>query len=500
MRTKRPFAVCLGTGVSLAPRRWWLRALVRRFRSKCILDFGNKIGGEATLLGMAVDVFRAVRFVHTVELVASGIGVMPDVSTCLVMADTGKKPATIGPNDTQNRLTVRIPNNGRTHRLVSDALPSAQYEKESEAEIASAARSDASTVDEMHMIGIYEPMQRRLRDGRVERADVPVIINRPAKTVTLVLGTYEPVRWVLHATDGTTVARVIVGGHGAARSEVFLNGERREVEQGEMPLAYQREGVRFQPFHAAASKLSGVTNADSFVGAYEAPETGFSITSAPGVPTLDEARKELLEEARDRSSLSLHLQTVLSGEVSATGAGWKFRSSGFEGVNEFGEEVRYETPLELPEISWPSGVAYDPEHKRLWGVAFGGEGFLYEYDILRDQWSAWSMRNIDAGGLLFDTASGTLVASVGSIRISGYAIMDRQANVIFSVNIPARDYPGLIDYYDPGNGPSPTLVPIAIEGYELLVQARARFPSTNVLGKFPVYLVNLRDGSVELIR
>lgn len=56
---------------------------------------------------------------------------------------------------------------------------------------------------ELHVIGIYEPL-----DGR----EVRVAVER-SRSVQLVLSSYEPARWILTASPDTRIERVIVNGY-----------------------------------------------------------------------------------------------------------------------------------------------------------------------------------------------------------------------------------------------------------------------------------------------
>ena len=60
-------------------------------------------------------------------------------------------------------------------------------------------------------------------------------------------------------------------------------------------------------------------------------------------------------------------------------------------------------------MSRPVGAAFDPESNTLWGVTYGGEGFLYAFDIDEERWTARSMNNVDVGGIIFDPETGNLI-------------------------------------------------------------------------------------------
>ena len=58
-----------------------------------------------------------------------------------------------------------------------------------------------------------------------------------------------------------------------------------------------------------------------------------------------------------------------------------------------GTEQDFLPPSSLPELSWPSGLTYDPQRNRVLLVSFGGDGYLYGYAPNTEQWSL--VRNMD---------------------------------------------------------------------------------------------------------
>lgn len=353
---------------------------------------------------------------------------------------------------------------------------------------------------ELHMVGIYEPRVSRNGDGVARREPVAVKVDRPGVSVTLVLGSYEPTQWVIETSEGTRVDHIVAHDRNRIRGEIVLNGERASVTFRDLPLAYRSDGNRLQPFHAAAANASGIPKAGSFHGSYRAPEDGFVIDDAPGVPTQAEVDAALAAGALRLADLSPKLRDALQGKIKAPGTAWSLRDEGFVGVDDKGKSVVHTLPLEAPEVSWPMGTAYDPKSQRIWGVTLGGVGYLYTYDIANDRWTARSMESVDAGGLIFDPASGNLIATPGPHGRTGYLIMDTTGKVLSRLEIATKDYPGLIGTFDPGNGPSPRMVPIMIDGDLLLVRAEQRMrPNQNSAPRW-VYVVDLQSGKARLVR
>ncbi|ABD56407.1 hypothetical protein Jann_3490 [Jannaschia sp. CCS1] len=444
---------------------------------------------------------RATRALTVTAVALAGLTLTPSYSGAQTSAEAISAITTA---EFQRRLEVCLGSEDWLREACLEALQSVDLDTPStnipSTDTAVAEPALDGAVDELHLVGIYEPRDVRVEGQPVRRGEVAVAVDRPGQSVALVLQSYDPVQWAITASADTHVARIIIGGHGSARSDVSLNGQQAMFERAVLPVAFEMEGPSFQSFHEAAYTLVEMSNADSFHGAYTAPAAGFTIARAPGISTRAEAQTALLQSARDRATLSPALQNVLSGVAPIAAADWRFTTDGFVGVNTDRVAVSYDIPLEVPDISWPMGVAHDPEGQMLWGVTLGGEGYLYEYDIARDSWLVWSMNRYDAGGLIFDAASNRLIATPDAHGGRGYMVIDRRANVVASVNVPLSAYPGLRNTFDAGNGPAPSLVPLAIDGTQLLVRPSFRRIGAPSGDAALTYLVDLSDGSVELIR
>ncbi|QYX57831.1 hypothetical protein K1T73_05435 [Roseovarius sp. SCSIO 43702] len=193
-------------------------------------------------------------------------------------------------------------------------------------------------------------------------------------------------------------------------------------------------------------------------------------------------------------------RAAFEGKNRAPGADWALRKEGFVGEGEDGRKILHKLPPEAPEVSWPMGAAHDPEGGMLWGITLGGEGYLYRYDIAKNEWSARSMQGYDAGGLIFDAGSGVLIATPGPHRSNSYLRLDSSGQVLSRLDVNTAAYAGLHTVYDPGNGPKPRVVPIMVEGDLLLVELEP-WPKFNLDTRARwIYRVDLQSGKVRLVR
>lgn len=238
----------------------------------------------------------------------------------------------------------------------------------------------------------------------------------------------------------------------------------------------------------ASTALTGQLRANSISRGYH------------GLTTIEEVQVALFEGARDRTTRTPQMQAILAGEGRSSGADWQFDDDAIIGVDASGTAVRNDMTLEVPDVSWSMGVGCDPENQLVWGITLGAEGYLYEYEITADRWLAWGMKNYDAGANICDSDTSALITTPGSHLGRNYLIMSRRANAVSSISIPTEAYPGLVDTFDPGNGPSPRFMPLAVDGDVIVVRAIHRRGQLTTATPSLIYLVNLTDGPLDLVR
>lgn len=357
-------------------------------------------------------------------------------------------------------------------------------------------KAEPVVFSELHMISIYEGPITQNTDGSLIRGRVPVRVDRPGETVALALSSHIPVTWDVVTSPGTTIARVAVSGETVERTVVMVDNERFTPEVFRAEHVVKANAPNFHHYYKAVQRAFDANRGESFNGAYKAPKGGFLIATAPGVPTLAEENTELRAQSVEAAELSPAFQTAMRAKQNYTVV---FVENGFQGVMANGESVRVPLPIDMPEVSWPAGAAYDMAGGRLWGAASGGIGVLYTYNIATKAWKAYPMENVDVGGIHYDAQTDSLLATPGPFN-TGFSRLDTTGKVLESYDIRETAFPGLERFYDRGNGPAPTMVPMAYENGLLLVRPEARFNRAEGNMEGVHYLVDLKKQTVLLVR
>ncbi len=347
---------------------------------------------------------------------------------------------------------------------------------------------------ELHAIGVYEGNIRT--NGQIHGGQVRVFVDRTDNPVLLSLGSYEPVRWFIETSSGTRIDTVILHGRDPSRSEIFLNNipvSPRIIE--DVGYAYKNEGSKFRSILDALFEETGIDTLASFNGLYRATSAPFVIDKI----VLDRANR--IDHLKDRvrpQAVPETLRPFLKMAEAIETPRLKFTYDGFI-LTENGETLVIPPTLDVPDISHPSGSAYDKDGGRLFGVTFGGEGFIYQYDIAAKQWSVLaSMENADASGMMFDREGDRLIFGYG-LTSSGLLVYNFESGQLVKSPVRTVSLSGFTDLYDVGNGPTADLIPVAISGDLLLVRAGGSRVYRRSSEKSRTYLVNIRTGEATLV-
>ena len=321
---------------------------------------------------------------------------------------------------------------------------------------------------ELHLFAAYEG---NIRTGdRIHGPEVEIEVSRPGQTVILALSPRQPIRFLVSLDATTELADVYFVGPRSEKSEIYVNGEKREAKLlSDVPFVSGDIGFSFRQALARLSRIADVDRAASVQVLKRVPEGPAIINTVSDLPRL---RAVYLRDLVKPDRLNDAFRAVIDGKAPATSV--QFDSDGFV-LTENGVVTRYPITLDVPRVSHPVATAYDAEGKRIYGATLGGEGFIYRYDIDDQTWSVvTSMNQEDATGMVYDPVGDRLILAVygnprskGSLREWSEAGGLRQLNLGIKVD----DLPGLTDIFDNASGgPLPAVIPLAISGNELLVR------------------------------
>jgi hypothetical protein len=186
----------------------------------------------------------------------------------------------------------------------------------------------------------------------------------------------------------------------------------------------------------------------------------------------------------------------------------RFTDGGFiDPLRADGANVTYPITLDVPTVSWPIAAARNTKSGKLYGVSLGGEGYLYSFDPVTSIWVVESsMKGADASGMIYASAPERLVIVItGLVAPDGTALLfygpDRKKT---KTPLDMTAFAGLTDIYDPGNGPSPGLQPIATADNQLLVVTgggigRRPRNTADLSTPYRAYLIDLTTGAASLV-
>jgi hypothetical protein len=289
---------------------------------------------------------------------------------------------------------------------------------------------------ELHVIGVYEGYGT---GSNHEEGQASVQVNRPGAGVTLVLSSYEPTLWTVSLAAGT-IEKVILAGYYTQRVQGLADSV-EVVHAYPIPngtnkvlyIGYTMESGQFLRGVQQLCALTGGMDISSFQGVYEASQTRPFVVDRVQLDArlrCDYPQPVLPSQLPDvRFQVSFYDGSVFTQHYSLTGAipssrllpaaralpdnsGQTFYSmpSGeLIRINAQGGTETLSIPIDLPELSWPMGFAFDSERSRALLVSLGGEGYLYAYTPAQESWSVVSsMNNVDLESLVYHAADDSL--------------------------------------------------------------------------------------------
>ncbi|MBS4097052.1 MAG: hypothetical protein KGZ83_09490 [Sulfuricella sp.] len=261
-------------------------------------------------------------------------------------------------------------------------------------------------------------------------ATVEVEVNRPASKVLLILTSYDQVNWKVSASSTTNISGVIVSGYHAPT--VVIN-VKAPVYSAELPYAYETENINFRRLVERLNVLFGIDRLNAFRGSYSIPAmVRISVMDAPSAAlTAKGAIPKAPSKQHSFELLSTDCRKIrwqLDGPIDKEPAQYQTgKPVAFSGVGSATYSLRdgqleilqadtrpsvvIPLPKNFPRFSWPTGMAYDARRKFVSVATLGGEGYLYRFDTVTQQWVDYrSLNNIDIFSLSYDKTKDHYVA------------------------------------------------------------------------------------------
>jgi hypothetical protein len=356
----------------------------------------------------------------------------------------------------QDKLTLI----GREVRLLREADPAkepyaARYAdllaRESQRLSDDLAGKDAPPADantpELHVVGFYEGS---FPNGPKKYGTAVVQVEVTDRPVVLALCAYSPMRWDLRLAEGVRVQRLIMGGYG----DQILNAdppagvavEKHTHKNGSPHSFYAYPNADSDGTPRAAEVLRGLTGLEiaTLQGGYRYPDKPVVVgpknlgwrqqrVMSRLEPLYREATApERVEKRQDVAKLRFPaIRWTVAGPMRAagelaefTGAGWiegtlkplpaginritvdprgptYYGIQGHSNVARVDLDAKRITVMEIeediPELSWPDGVAFDTKRNRLLLTSHGGGGYMYFFDPATNKWSLGRDMNSSRG-------------------------------------------------------------------------------------------------------
>lgn len=334
---------------------------------------------------------------------------------------------------------------------------------------------------EVHVVGLYEgeypPGVRHMGNFHPQGA-AAVKVTDIARPVILVLCSYEPVKWQVDVAPGVKLDSVVVSGYYA--QEVAGLPEKTRVgmhiqADGSPDYFFAYRKTELDSYPRMEAKVKALTEREpaSFLGTYAYKGTPFVVgpeneewrlqhvllrTADLHRRATRHARAELLARMWQLRFKAIHfVPKERFGEAGAVGAftplgpfsdtltplpdsvkqvafdskGTCYGLGGHE-VEQIdlarAEHGKLEMDANLPQLSWPSALAFDSKRGRLLLSSFGGGGHLYAYDPAQKSWSVLAKPGLGVGSLAYAADDDVLYGTELAIGSEGFISAIAQFN------------------------------------------------------------------------
>ena len=426
--------------------------------------------------------------------------------------------------------------------------------------LAGCSKTSELPVSELHAIGIYEghayenaayskclrqcERDRKCRSqcekpawpGKTSMV-VPVDINRSGKSVTLILGSYDPIKWDITRHSNTKINEIILIGYGANEASVEVNGKiyNDVSRQRDIGAPNKSEGERFRNLVSEMPGRVGFERLDSFQGRYQAPKNGFSISE---IQTDNSAlNPDYLQDNIQaiNPEIDLHLYGIVadqSGEFLANGTlvkpltltpnfniavsadghkGYQYTRKGIIQIDVENQIANNIGLIPLPRKDFKLGhfkaIALDEKRNRLLVIFQAGAATskVMAFDLNTKTWSEFgSTGRNEPNSLFYDAANDRFLVSLsnfsGTLSIGTLNAANGQYKTLRDINF--RKFDGLTDLYDVGNRRAPYLYIAGLSGNHIVLATDGKdiFSRAKIL-ESPfrrIYVLDLKTRDLKL--
>ncbi|MFP6800384.1 MAG: hypothetical protein VCA39_14910 [Pseudomonas sp.] len=303
---------------------------------------------------------------------------------------------------------------------------------------------------------------------------VKVLIDRPGKSVLLVLTSYDKIAWHVDASSGTQIKGIVVS---AYESPSVHTSVATPVFQSKLPYSYEKNSGNFAGLLNGLNQLFDIEQVDAFRGKYalpnsilidelDPPQNALTLQGDQPQAPLKSLKFELTTSDYGKATWSLEgpsssvskLDLVEGKAVKATQDQRIYEIVGHDfqvTTTATGKKTLLEMPDNFPSLSWPMGVAYDSKRHYIALASLGGEGFFYRLDTNTGKWLDFrSLNNVDISSLAYDELADRYVAwtTQGSLLfVAG------DGTPLYTKHLADR-LPGFNRLYDTGNSRPPSLM------------------------------------------
>jgi hypothetical protein len=304
---------------------------------------------------------------------------------------------------------------------------------------------------EVHVVGFYEGA--KVPGQKAGKAEVQVTYT--ARPITLVLSAYNPIRWTVRLKEGVRLRQVLVAGYHTQEVTGLPDGTlvqyRVHEDRGDHDYfyAFRRQYREYLRMAGIVRRLAG-SEVTTFQGTYR--YKGNPVVVGPEnerwrvehlLWDLRPIHEEATRHRRERRWADMqrlrfravhavrrggrHASLARSfGDFTPTGpltetlkpippqvqqvaltsdASQGYALAGNKVLRldlKAGKQTTVPFDKRLPEVSWPSAVAYDAKRKRLLLNTFGGGGYLYAYDPGTRVWSVLRKPGLGVQALAYE--------------------------------------------------------------------------------------------------